>query len=207
MDAAVKAVLADYETRMAREWEVQSGLAPADFGKRRDEFLLPVGPETAQLLDILIRAQKPKTLVEVGTSYGYSTVWLANAARAVGATLHTLELVQEKSDHARANIERAGLKDHVVFHVGEARELLAKLDGPFDFVLLDLWKDLYIPCFDIMLPKLSSGAFIIADNMLEPVQARADAAAYRKHIRTAAGVTSVLLPVGSGIEVTRFDKA
>ena len=145
--------------------------------------------------------------MEVGTSYGYSTVWLANAARAVGATLHTLELVQEKSAHARANIDRARLKDQVVFHVGEARELLAKLDGPFDFVLLDLWKDLYIPCFDIMLPKLSSGAFIIADNMLEPVQARADAAAYRKHIRTAAGVTSVLLPVGSGIEVTRFDKA
>src|SRR5215475_15290569 len=108
MDTAVKAVLADYEARMAREREVQSTLAPADFGRRRDEFLLPVGPETAQLLGILIRAQKPRAIVEVGTSYGYSTVWLADAARAVGATLHTLELVRAKSDHARENIARAG---------------------------------------------------------------------------------------------------
>jgi len=207
MDAAVKAVLADYEARMAQEAKVQSTLVPADFGRRRDEFLLPVGPETAQMLDILIRAQKPKTLVEVGTSYGYSTVWLANAARAVGGVLHTLELVREKSDHARANIARAGLKDHVVFHVGDARELLAQLDGPFDFVLLDLWKDLYIPCFDILLPKLSPGAFVIADNMIEPIQARADAEAYRRHVRKTAGVSSVLLPIGSGIEITRAGEA
>jgi predicted O-methyltransferase YrrM len=204
MDAAVKAVLADYEARIAREAEVQRTLVPADFGRRRDEFLLPVGPETAQVLDILIRAQKPKTLVEVGTSYGYSTVWLANAARAVGGRLHTLELAREKSDHARANIERAGLKDSVAFHVGDARELLAGLDGPFDFVLLDLWKDLYIPCFDIMQPKLSPGAFVIADNMIEPIQARADAEAYRRHVRAQPDMTSVLLPIGSGIEVTRY---
>jgi predicted O-methyltransferase YrrM len=207
MDAAVKAVLADYEARMAREAAETRDLPPAEFGRRRDEFLLPVGPQTAQALDILIRAHKPKTLVEVGTSYGYSTVWLADAARAVSGTLHTLELVRRKSDHARENIARAGLKDHVVFHVGEARELLARLGGPFDFVLLDLWKDLYIPCFDIMLPKLSPGAFVIADNMIEPVQARPDAEAYRKHVRTKAGMSSVLLPIGSGIEVTRLGEA
>jgi predicted O-methyltransferase YrrM len=207
MDAAVRAVLADYETRMAREAEVARTLPPAEFGRRRDEFLLPVGPHTAQVLDILVRAQKPRTLVEIGTSYGYSTIWLADAARAAGGTLHTLELVQAKSDHARANIVRAGLKDQVVFHVGDARELLARLAGPFDFVLLDLWKDLYIPCFDLLLPKLSQGAFVIADNMIEPVQARADAEAYRRHVRAQAGMSSVLLPIGSGIEVTRFGEA
>jgi predicted O-methyltransferase YrrM len=207
MDAAIRAVLADYEARIAREAEIAKTLAPAEFGQRRDEFLLPVGPETAQLMDILIRARKPRTLVEVGTSFGYSTVWLAAAARATGATLHTLELAQHKSDHARDNIARAGLADHVVFHVGDARSLLAALPGPFDFVLLDLWKDLYIPCFDLMLPKLSPGAFVIADNMLEPIQARAHAEAYRQHVRTRPGISSVLLPVGSGIEITRFDPA
>jgi predicted O-methyltransferase YrrM len=207
MDAAVKAVLADYEARMAREADETRDLPPAEFGRRRDEFLLPVGPQTAQVLDILIRAQKPRTLVEVGTSYGYSTVWLADAARAVGGTLHTLELVQHKSDHARENIARAGLKDSVVFHVGDAREIIAGLAGPLDFVLLDLWKDLYIPCFDLLLPKLSRGAFIIADNMIEPVQVRADAEAYRKHVRAKAGVSSVLLPIGSGIEITRLGEA
>ncbi len=204
MDSAVAAVLGDYEARIAREHKLAETLLPDEFRLRRDEFLLPVGPQTAQLLDILIRAQKPRLLVEVGTSYGYSTVWLADAARAVGGTLHTLELAQHKSDHARANIARAGLSDHVVFHVGDAREALAALAGPIDFVLLDLWKDLYIPCFDLMRPKLSDGAFVVADNMLEPIQARRDADAYRAHVRAQPGVSSVLLPVGSGIEITRI---
>ena len=204
MDRAVEAVLNEYDARMAEEhaaWDANPGGAFAN----RDNMLLPVGPETAQLMTIIVRAQKPRTILEVGTSYGYSTLWLADAARDVGATLHTLELAQRKSDYARERIGRAGLADHVRFHVGDALELIGSLPGPFDFVLLDLWKDLYIPCFDLMRPKMAKGSFIVADNMLSPPQARADAEEYRAHVRNADGVTSILLPVGSGIEITRFD--
>lgn len=202
MDRKVEEVLAEYDARVLREKEIW---ARPDAFQHRDELLLYVGPATAQLMNTLVRAAKPKTILEVGTSYGYSTVWLGEAARAVGATVHTLELAQYKVDYARERTERAGLADHVTFHVGDAMASIAKLDGPFDFVLLDLWKDLYIPCFDLMYPKLSKGALVVADNMLEPAGVREDAERYRAHIRTKRGITSVLLPVGSGIELSRFD--
>lgn len=204
MDRAVETVLAEYDARMAEEHAAWAA-NPAGAFANRENMLLPVGPETAQLMTIVVRAQKPRTILEVGTSYGYSTLWLADAARDVGATVHTLELAQKKSDYARERIGRAGLAGSVVFHVGDARELIAQLEGPFDFVLLDLWKDLYIPCFDLMRPKMSKGGFIVADNMIEPAAVREDAEKYRAHVRKVAGVSSVLLPVGSGIEITRFD--
>jgi predicted O-methyltransferase YrrM len=204
-DPKIRAVLDEYEERMAREREIFRSLPPAEFSRRRDEFLLPVGEATAQLMQILIEAAQSRTVVEVGTSYGYSTVWLSDAARKAGGTLHTLELSQEKADYARERIERAGLASSVVFHVGDARELIAAMKGPIDFVLLDLWKDLYIPCFDLIYPKLSKGALVVADNMLEPEGVRPQAEAYRAHVRTKPGITSVLLNVGSGIEISRFD--
>jgi predicted O-methyltransferase YrrM len=204
MDKAVTAVLKEYETRMEQEsalWRDDPGGA----FHRRDEMLLPVGRATAELMTIIIAASKPRTILEIGTSYGYSTLWLGEAAKNAGGTLHTLEIAQHKSDYARERIERAGLAESVVFHVGEARELIAAMKGPIDFVLLDLWKDLYIPCFDLVYPKLSKGAFVVADNMIDPPPVRADAERYRKHIKTKPGITSILLPVGSGIEVSRFD--
>jgi predicted O-methyltransferase YrrM len=204
-DPKIRAVLDEYEARMAREREVYRSLPPGEFSRRRDEFLLAVGEATARLMQLLVEAGKPKTLVEVGTSFGYSTIWLGDAARRGGGTLHTLELSQEKSDYARERVARAGLADWVIFHVGDARELIAAMKAPIDFVLLDLWKDLYIPCFDLIYPKLSQGALIVADNMLEPEGVRAQAEAYRAHVRAKPGITSVLLPVGSGIELSRFD--
>jgi predicted O-methyltransferase YrrM len=205
LDAKVRAVLDEYDARMKREREIFATMPAGALSERRDEFLLPVGGATAQLMQILVEAHRPRTLVEVGTSYGFSAIWLGNAARNVGGTLHTLELSREKSDYARERAERAGLAKSVVFHVGDARDLIAEMKGPIDFVLIDLWKDLYIPCFDLLYPKLSKGALVIADNMLEPEAVRPQADAYRAHVRGKPGITSVLLNVGSGIEISRFD--
>ncbi len=204
MDEKALAVLADYEERIVRENKLGATLSPEAELARRDEFLLPIGKETGMFLSLLIRSGGAKTILEVGTSYGYSTLWLADAARDSGGMVHTLERAGEKADHARAQIERAGLGAQVRFHVGDARELIARLPGPFDVVLLDLWKDLYIPCFDLVRPKLAPGGFVVADNMLQPERARPDAAGYRAHVR-ATGLSTVLLPIGNGIEVTRAD--
>jgi predicted O-methyltransferase YrrM len=73
--------------------------------------------------------------------------------------------------------------------------------------LIDLWKDLYIPCFDLVVKKLSPTATIVADNMIFPPDNQAMAAAYRSHIRQHQGMDSILLPVGHGIEVTRRSDA
>lgn len=204
MDSRVESLLAEYHARAAAEHKLMSALPMAEGMGRRDEFLLHVGPNTATLLNLLAKESKAKRILELGTSYGYSTVWLAEAARENGGKVTTLELSTEKSESARAALAKAGLDVYVDFKVGDALQILKELHGPFDFVLVDLWKNLYVPCFDLFLPKLAPGALIVADNMLEPPMARADAETYRAHVRESGRFDSILLPVGSGIELSRL---
>ena len=203
MDQAVAAVLAEYDLRAQAE-ESQMHQAPRDLAARIDDLLLRVGPETGSLMNLLVKEAGARAILEVGTSYGYSTVWLAEAARETGGRVVSLEISPGKVQYATAQLVKAGLRMQVDFRVGDARETLAALTGPFDFVLLDLWKDLYIPCFDLFQPKLAEGALIVADNMLYPEMTLAAAGRYRRHLRTTPGMSSVLLPVGSGIEVSRY---
>ncbi|MFO7276363.1 MAG: class I SAM-dependent methyltransferase [Pseudomonadota bacterium] len=203
MDSRVEAVLAEYHERGTREERLFSELPAEEAMRRRDEFLLCVGPDTGALLGLLVKGCGARTILEIGTSYGYSTVWLAEAARQTGGTVITLELDARKVEYARDALRRAGLESQVDFRVGDALELLPRMSGPVDFVLLDLWKDLYVPCFDLFHPKLPEGAIVVADNMLEPEIARPAAEKYRAHLRATGRYDSVLLPVGSGVEVSR----
>ena len=203
MDPAIENVLSEYEKRAETEMKRMQTLGPAGMMEHIDEFLLPVGPATGQLMNIFIKEAKPKVILEIGTSHGYSTIWLAEAARAVGGKVVTLDVHAGKQEYARNMLSRAGLASLVEFKLGDARESIAAMAGPIDFVLLDLWKDLYIPCFDLCYPKLGSGAMVIADNMIFPEFSQADAALYRKHVRAKDDIQSVLLPVGSGIELSR----
>ncbi len=91
----------------------------------------------------------------------------------------SLELKEHKIEHARQALTRAGLSTRVEFHSGDCLETLKTLPGPFDFVLLDVWKDLYLPCFELVHPKLAPGGVICADNMLIPEHVRPQAEAYR----------------------------
>ena len=203
MDSAIEAVLRRYEERAAAETKRMQELAPAEFTKRIDEFLLAVGPATGQLMNLLIKEAKARTILELGTSHGYSTVWLAEAARATGGKVISMDVHPGKQEYARQALSSAGLARFAEFKLGDARESLAALSGPIDFVLLDLWKDLYIPCFDLFYPKLGSGAMVVADNMIFPEFSRRDAEDYRRHVRAKSDLQSGLLPVGSGIEVSR----
>ena len=202
MDEALRSVLAEYERRAADERRVLERLSPTEIPSRIDEFLIPIGPDTGKLLHLIITAANARGLVELGASYGYSTLWLADAARVTGGTVHSLELSAKKVEHARGQLRRAGLDSYVEFHVGDALETLRRLPGPFDFVLVDLWKDLYVPCLDIFHPKLSPGAFVAADNMIFPPAAEHQAA-YRSAVRAKGDLESMLLPVGSGVELSK----
>lgn len=208
-DARVAAVHADYEARAAadlarmRSMPVEQGMAI------RDEFLLPVGPEAGALLHALIVGHAPARILELGTSYGYSTLYLADAARQVGARVVTMELSAAKQDHARAELERAGLADVVEFRCGDALDLLAadaREGGTWDFVLVDLWKELYLPCFQAFYPCLTERAVVVADNMIHPVHDRAHARAYRQAVLAAGDMRSTLLAIGQGMELSvRWD--
>ncbi|WP_426955766.1 O-methyltransferase [Muricoccus radiodurans] len=204
MDSQVTAVLDAYHERMRAERDARRDCPPG--GERQngpDHWMRAVGPETGRFINILARSQERPAILELGTSYGYSGIWLAEAARATGGRVTTMELHDYKSAHAREMAEKAGLADHVDFRVGDAVAMIADLPGGLDFVLVDLWKDLYLPCLGAFFPRLNPGAIIVADKMLRP--GGEDVARYARAIRAKPGITSVLLPVGSGIEVSRYE--
>jgi predicted O-methyltransferase YrrM len=204
MDQVVEVILAEYDKRGAAEFKLRDHMSEDEWMSHKDEFLISIGRHTGQLLNVLIKGAKARNILEIGTSYGHSTVWLAEAAQAVRGRVTTIDCVASKQDYARKMLARADLAQHVEFRLGDAREIIESMEGPFDFVLVDLWKDLYVPCFDRFYPKLSAGALIAADNMINPEGARPDALAYRKHVRSKPGIDSVLLTIGSGIELSRY---
>jgi predicted O-methyltransferase YrrM len=200
-DTPVQAVFAEYAKRLEADAARMRSLGAEGFA-RRDEFLLPVGEQAAWVLHSMIIARAPKRICELGTSYGYSTLFLADSARHVGAQLVTMELADYKQAHACEQLERAGLADHVDFRCGDALELLRQDGGAWDFVLLDIWKDLYVPCFEAVYPNLSEEAVVCTDNMIYPESARPNARALREAINAKCDLQTALLPIGQGIEVT-----
>jgi len=204
IDVAVWAVIEEYEARAEHEEQLRSSLSASEAQQRLDEFLLPVGRATGTLINLLVKEAAARRILEVGSSYGYSTLWLAEAARASGGKVISLELRGAKTEYATARLARAGLAGYVEFRVGDALTSLTQLAGPFDFVLIDLWKGLYVPVFERLHPKLAPGAIVVADNMLQPEHARVPAQAYRESVRAAPDMSSVLLAVGNGLEVSRY---
>lgn len=203
MDEKVAAVLAAYhdrmeEERITRQEATLAGLKDA----LRDRFMLAVGPETGRLINILARSLPAPHILELGTSYGYSTLWLAEAAHAAGGRVTTMELHDAKSAYARDMADKAGLAGHVDFQVGDAVQLIGALQDKVDFVLVDLWKELYLPCLEAFYPKLNPGAIVVADNIIRP--GKEGALRYVEAVRAKPGMRSLLLPVGAGLEVSRF---
>lgn len=197
-------VLADYEKRSADDLERMKKVGFENMLAIRDEMLLPVGPEAGAFLDHLARGLNAQRILELGTSYGYSTLWLAQAAAHTGGKVFTIDIAKPKQDYARQQLERAGLAQHVDFLTGDALALLDTVEGPFDLVLLDLWKEAYVPAFDRLAPKLAPGGTIVADNILFPAEVREIAALYRQRVRAHPDMSTVLLPIGQGLEVSRW---
>lgn len=200
-EPAAQSVLKRYKQRHAEDLARMKELGPEGFAVR-DQFLLPVGEEVGWFLHALIVARAPKRILELGTSYGYSTLFLADAARRVGGRVVSMELADYKQDFAREHLYEAGLLEQVELRCGDALELLAADPGPWDFVLLDIWKELYRPCFDAFYPKLSEEGVICSDNMIEPEMDRPQVRQYRQAVSAKADLQTTLLPIGQGIELT-----
>jgi predicted O-methyltransferase YrrM len=204
MEASLEAVLAEYEERQAEEDVLIAQLSPDDLGRRRDELLACVGRPTGVLLNLLARASQAQSILELGTAAGYSTLWLAEAARSTGGRVTTVDRIATKQRAAVAALERAGLRDVVDVRTQDAFEFLTTTGDIYDFVLLDLWKQSYIPALDALLDHLEAGATIITDNMLEPPVVRWAARRYQRHLRNISQLDTVVLPIGSGVAVTRY---
>ena len=129
------------------------------------EFYIPVTPGAGRLLYALVRATRPTTVVEFGMSFGISAVHLASAVRDNGTgRVVTTELSASKIAAAKQTFVETGLDDLITVLEGDALSTLAGVDGPVEFVLLDGWKDLYLPVIQLLEPHLSTGALVVADN-------------------------------------------
>jgi len=144
-------------------------------------FYIPVTPEAGRLLYSLVRATRPATIVEFGMSFGISALHLASALRDNGSgRVVTTELSADKIAAARETFVETGLDDLITILEGDALSTLARLDGPVGLVLLDGWKELYLPVIKLLEPRLSSGALVVADNT-----EMADAQPYLDYVRNA----------------------
>ena len=120
--------------------------------------------EQGELVYSFLRMSCAKRVIEFGTSFGISTLYLGAAARDNGGQVITTEIEPEKCRIARENIKEAGLEDVITLLEGDAIETLADIQGPIDHLLLDGWNDLYLPLLKMLETRLAIGASILTDN-------------------------------------------
>jgi len=157
-----------------------------------------VEPETAELLGVLVRATRARRVLELGTSNGYSTIWLADAAEATGGALTSVEIDPARTALARANLARAGLTAELV--TGDAAETLRTSgDGAWDVVFLDAERPAYAGYWPELLRVLRpDGGLLAIDNVLSHA---ADVAEVTALIAAEPAVTTVLIPIGAGVRL------
>ncbi len=129
---------------------------------------LNVPREDGEALHRLAVANKARRILEIGTSTGHSTIWLAWAAAKNGGKVTTLEIDERRLHEARANFEKAGVAAYVDARLGDAHELVKELPGPFDLVFSDADKGWYLQYFLDLDPKLAVGGCFTAHNVLRP---------------------------------------
>ena len=168
-------------------------------GMTRLQRLRQIPPETGRFIALLAAASPPGRWSEIGTSAGYSTLWLALAARATGARITTYELLAEKVELARQTFALTGADDVVELVHGDALECLGGLDK-IAFCFLDAEKEVYGDCYEAVLPRMVAGGLLVADNainheaVLRPMLDRALADER---------VDAMIVPVGKGELICR----
>ncbi len=159
---------------------------------------IPITPDQGRFLYLTARLLAARTIVEFGSSFGISALYLASAARANGGRFIGTEREANKIAAARANLADAGLDGVAEIRDGDAMVTLADLAGPIDLVLLDGWKDLYLPMLQLLRPKLARRAAVLADNIFTFPK---ELAPYVAFVRDPAnGFESTTLPLGHGLE-------
>lgn len=125
-----------------------------------------IGPVEARLLALLARSVGASRILEIGTAIGYSTIWLAQVAQERGGKVVSLERNRKMFEQAEANLRKAGLSGSAELLLGDADELLTKLEGPFDFIFQDADKEQYSSQLEPCVRLLRSGGLLVTDNVL-----------------------------------------
>jgi caffeoyl-CoA O-methyltransferase len=161
--------------------------------------LRQVPPETGKFLALLATGAPEGPILEIGTSAGYSTLWLAIAARTLGRKVITFEVLPEKVKLARETFHAAGVEDTVELIAGDAREHMAYYYN-LAFVFLDAEKEVYSDCYELIVPRLAKGGLLVADNAISHREALAPMLEHALHDER---LDALIVPIGKGELVCR----
>jgi predicted O-methyltransferase YrrM len=175
--------------------------------EERNDIQPSVGVEVGKFLGLLIRSNNAKRVLEFGTCLGYSTVWMAQALEETGGKLISVEYNKDLYETTKRNIELAGLSEVVELILGDASEVINRVQGPFDIILQDSDKSLYSPMLEKCISLTRKNGLIIADDVLfkpmnipekfsEPVHK------YVKKVFADKRLYSTILPIGDGVAVS-----
>lgn len=198
-DKKIKKVLA----RLARKEKAERRKGKAIPHRQR---IQAITPRIGRFYSILLRTANVASILEIGTSSGYSTIWFAEVLRKVPKSkIITIENNPEKIQLARRNFEESGIAEKIEIRHGDALEVLSQISHmgkKFDFIFIDADKERYIQYFDAGLQLLRVGGLICADNILYPKRFSKMMRAYLRHVKNTSNVISVTIPIDNGEEVT-----
>jgi len=162
----------------------------------RSRKMLNITRDTGEFLAVLIRATAARRILEIGTSNGYSTLWLADTARAIGGAVTTIEFSDHKIELATKNFARSGLASFITLvHDDAGRVLERGADSAFDFIFLDSERPEYPGWWPHIRRVLRAGGLLVVDNATSHPQEMAPFVAL---VKADASFTTSLVPVGNG---------
>lgn len=167
-----------------------------------------VGPLVGRLLQQIASVHRAKTVFELGSAIGYSTIWWARAVGKDGKVIYT-DGDRKKAEEARGYFERAGIADRVAIKVGDALELLSEQKDSFDIIFCDIDKEDYPRAFRLALRKLRKGGLLVADNVLwsgKVAQKKPDAQTkaileFNRLLYSSLELFTTILPIRDGVAV------
>lgn len=169
------------------------------------------GAVQGKLLEMISCMVRPLKVLEIGTFTGFSALCLA-AGLQPGGILHTIELREQDAQVARNNFDISIFKDRILLHIGDAKQIIPSIDEDWGLIFIDADKLNYIEYYELTLPKLKQGGFILADNVLfhgevlaENITGKNAAAihAFNEHVAADKRTEQVLLTVRDGISLIR----
>ena len=165
-----------------------------------------------RLLKMLVEMIKPQKVLELGTFSGYATLCMAEGLQE-GAEIHTFEVFDENEDFLRKWFEGSAYKDKITLHIGDALQLVPQMKERWDFAFIDADKREYVAYYEMLLPLMNPGGFIVADNTLwyghvleearESDMQTKGVQAFNDLVASDARVEKVILPLRDGLTIIR----
>jgi caffeoyl-CoA O-methyltransferase len=163
---------------------------------------MSVGALEGAFLRFLVAMKQPRLVLEIGVFTGWSSIEMARTLPP-GGRIVACDVNEETTAVARRYAEEIGVADRIDYRVGDARETIEALEGPFDLVFIDAWKPDYVDHYEQVLPKLADDGVILADNTLSVLNGNEAIGSFNEHVLADSRVECVLVPIRDGVTLIR----